>query len=382
MQNLDITQDPPSSVLSASKTPPALSLPMAALLSSHPIPFSLSDLSQANIDLLTQILSQTPTDKNHRKALSTLIKTLPHHLRAPVPHQSKIVNRLSLSINVPACAPLCSLHSPLNAQLIRTIFTAVATEVGIRLNTLASSTCLHPEQKALVQNLRKLQALWLAAETYSKTPSAHPDPSWPYQIDACEACMLARIGASIPTITALRTVILSRKRKYRPEPRLLRWVDGWIGWTGEAESLRVISEDDGAKLKKARRAARRRCARGMGREDHETVRNAAAGDSDDDFEHEIIDHYAALPSSTCLPIEERECFDQPQTETFQDFKSIHQSSRQNIAPHSANSGEIHGGREAEQQAKDYQALLGGQTYVEPRRERRSKSTTWSAFIRP
>ncbi len=356
---------------------------MAALLSSHPIPFSLSDLSQPDIDLLTQILSQIPNGKDHRKALSTLIKTLPHHLRAPILLQSKIVHLLPQSVKAPACAPLCSLHRPLNAQLIRTIFTAVAIEVGIRLNTLASSTCLNPEQEGLVQSLRRLQALWLAPETYHKTFSAHPDPSWPYQTDACEACMLSRIGASIPTIIALRTVILSRKRKHRPEPRLLRWVEGWIGWTGEAESLRVMSEDDGLELNKARRAARHVAGRGMRRERNQNVQNAAAGDSGDDFEHEIIDHYAALASSTYLPIREGDkCFGHPPTDIAQESEGSQRPSRQDIASHLADSGEIQKNGEAEQRAKDYQALLGGKPYSEPRRGRRSKSTTWSAFLRP
>lgn len=351
---------------------------MTALLRSHPIPFSISDLSRYDIDLLTQILSQTPNDNSQLRGVSNLIRALPHHLRAPIPFQARVADLLPRSARAPACPPLCSLHRTLNAQLIHAIFTAIVVEVGIRLNRLAASTRLDREQERLVQGLRELQALWLIPGIYRTTFRANPSPRWRYQDDACEACILSIIGNSTSTITALRTVILSRLQRHRPKPRLLRWVDGWIGWTGRAESLRVTSEDDAAALRRIRETTRRAEGRGRGRERNGLAPDAAAED-DDDFENDIIEYYAGLPSSIYSPIGGYD------GRSSGPSSSTYLPTGRGDTPFSDPTRDydrrIYTSLAADQRADDYQALLGSRTWSEASgRGRQSAMTTWSAFL--
>jgi len=365
---------------------------MPALLpSSHnhrqPIPFFLSDLSQPDIDLLTLLLSQAPTASqpsssahhpgNH-PALRALIHTLPTHLLAPLPHQHTIVSLFPRTTNLPPCAPLCPLHRPLNAQLIRIIFTALTTELGPRLDALA--THLHPSH--LLLRLRPLHALWLPAPTYRARFHADHLPLWAFQPDGCEACMLARVGADKATLVALRTLLLSRRRKGRPAPRLLRWVDGWIAAVGgqEAEALRVEGEVDGRALRGVRGAARR--ARGGRRGDESESEG-------DDLENEIIEIYASFPSSSDLHVPSRaqgarRLGESPtgraRLSDGGSWRSGLQSGASSLEPRRGRDRRRVG--EAERRADEYRALLGSRASSDrPGGERRSGSTSWSSFIR-
>jgi hypothetical protein len=142
-----------------------------------------------------------------------------------------------------------------------------------------------------------------------------------------------------PTIIALRTVILSRKRKHRPEPRLLRWVEGWIGWTGEAESLRVMSEDDGLELNKARRAARHVAGRGMRRERNQNVKTPPLGIAEMILSMRLLTIMLRLLLQHIYRLEGDKCFGHPPTDIAQESEGSQRPSRQDIASHLADSGD-------------------------------------------
>ncbi|KAI9887115.1 MAG: hypothetical protein M1823_001105 [Watsoniomyces obsoletus] len=247
---------------------------MSAILHPDKIPFSISDLTTTDIDSLTHILSQplwVPNSDSsplgtrqlwdRQKAISKLIQDLPFHLRRPIPSQTRIVSFISRKCNddIPPACHLCDAHSRLNAQLIQTILSRIQIEVGERLNTFAKNMSkLSPEYKDLVCELRALHALWIPPDVYRKTYLSEPHTKWTFQPDECGACILARIGEDKHTLMLLRMTILARQKRRLPEPRLLRWVDGWIDWTGAAEEIRKESNEKEKELGKTRRVFHKR----------------------------------------------------------------------------------------------------------------------------
>jgi len=193
--------------------------------------------------------------------------------------------------------------------------------------------------------------------------------------------MLARVGAQNSALVALRTVLVSRRQKGRRAPRLLRWVDGWMAAVGgqEAEAMRVEGGVDGRVLRGARRraaaaATRRREGGGLeGGREEEDADEGSEGEGDD-FENEIIHLYTGRPSSTDVHLP---------TDHDEISSSSRQSGRQS-GPSSLGSRRRRdqGMGEAETRADEYRALLGSRASSDrPNSERRSGSTTWSAFLR-
>ncbi|KAI9721242.1 MAG: hypothetical protein M1812_002403 [Candelaria pacifica] len=348
---------------------------MAGLFSSQKIPFSIADLSKSDISLLTQILSLPPsankgtlTRRQTTQASSTLVSSLPKHLRAPIPYQHRIVTFISKHVpSMPpsTLAPLCPTHSTMNTQLIHSIFTCLALEVGIRLNTLTVHMHLYPEQETFIHSLRELHSLWLAPEVYKRTFLESPPAKWSYETSRCEACMLARIGGDADMICKLKVALVSRLRSNHREPLLVRWVDGWLDWVNEGGSFlqgaerKVKIEEEAKTFRNVRRTAQRAKKGKIPKVKSEKNKNPFDDDKqlksgkgknpfDDDkhdkdpkikseknknpfeddkhnkepiqdqeieapdeipeptgadFEHSIIDHYAALMSTTHLPIQ-------------------------------------------------------------------------------
>ena len=296
---------------------------------------SLSNISSIEISTLTHILQLLPNEDNdaYRTRVAEATTTLPSHLKRP--------NRLSLLfLSGPAASqPLCAIHRPLNHILIHSIFTLVAIEAGLRLNSLvANNHRLSPSQWDLISRVRSLHALWLNPVTYRKTflEPAPQDPTRRYQEDECEGCILARIGGSLHDLAGLRTILLSRTRTKKPlksgPPRLLILIDSWIvnrvnyGEEGPLvwilEEVLVQSDRVAADLKvlrkaiwKERRDKSRKARFNAPTPDIQASSTANVApsfssnaltvveedDENNDFENEIIDHYAALMSTPYLP---------------------------------------------------------------------------------
>lgn len=293
--------------------------------------FTIRDLTREDIKLLTQILHRYREDEQSAKRTQTLIAGVPPQLR-----RSGFLNLISnRTSRLPAIAPACSFHKPLNAHVIRSIFNLVALEVGVRINHLvARSDKFSFAQRVVLNSLRELHSMWLEPDVYSGTFLQEPLAEWSYQENKCEACILARIGENTDILTALRTVILSRTqtRKRRRQPRLTRWVEEWIDRHADLRlTLFQKSNEDGQEMKRAWKAAykdrisheqnsrrehdRQRAdkvvetsrVRGNDIErpdegNDETEPADHTGEDQYDFEHEIIDHYAALVSSQYLPL--------------------------------------------------------------------------------
>ncbi len=244
---------------------------MDAILHPDKIPFSISELSHTDIDSLTHILSQplwlpgaqSPLASrqlwDRQQAIAKLIQDLPFHLRRPIPKQTSIVSFIAKRTDIPTACRLCKAHSKLNAQLIQTILSRIQVEIGERLNTFTKNVSgLSREHQDLVGRLRALHALWIPLEIYRKTYLSESKLKWTFQPDGCGACIIARIGEDRETLMLLRTTILARQKRHLAEPRLLRWVEGWIAWTGAAEEILVESNAKERKLRKMRRMFQKR----------------------------------------------------------------------------------------------------------------------------
>ncbi|KAK2762315.1 hypothetical protein FQN54_001325 [Arachnomyces sp. PD_36] len=292
-------------------------------------PFTIRELTRKDIKILAQILHKPTRDEEWTKLVETLIDVAPSQLR-----RSTLLTLISRKSNrVPAVAPACALHKPLNGHVIRSIFNLVALEVGVRINHLvARSDNFSFVQRDILQSLRELHSMWLQPDVYSSTFLETPLPEWSFQEDKCEACMLARIGENVIILTSLRTVILSRTRtrpntrtgKRPRRPRITRWVEEWINCHEHFKSAMLKkSDEDGQEMKQAWKAAykdRRNhresvCSESVGEgtstecsKDDSFVgdeeREPAGHEGEDryDFEHEIINHYDALVSTQYLPL--------------------------------------------------------------------------------
>lgn len=332
------------------------------------IVLSIQDLNDNDQVKLTQVLQIRLCEDalQYTNRVSVEIQHLPTHLKRP-----KALIEMLVKGYEPA--PLCKFHKSLNARLIRSIFSAVAVEIGLRCNSFmtSSSDVMVGHFKAIVA-LRRTHSMWLDPETFRRTFGEEPTREWPYQQDQCEACMLSRIGGNLDILSTLRSVLLSRTRtksatRERPGmPRLLRFVEKWIVSHGQLGRERLLDSDRvGADLKVARKNNWR-----MRRWDRErrAARQALSGstlhddtmDKDFDYsdpENEVIDHYAALVSTSNLPLPSQKIDQDTQA------KSENEQFPENVSGEFSFQGAY---QEMEQKNGSESRRDSTQTYVSPR----------------
>ncbi|OQE14716.1 hypothetical protein PENSTE_c033G08828 [Penicillium steckii] len=219
---------------------------------SEPHPGSVNMLDRSELNKLTQILHLDNTgmmQTEYIPRIENLIQNLPKRLRRSRP--------LSLGFKtVPA--DLCELHSRLNADIISNIFYFIQVEVTehFRLFDQWPELC-HPVEAEVLRRLRTLKGMWTK-------PGSIPEPiykGWPYQINGCRACMLARIASDMDALRNLRVVILSRTRtrkNHRPRT-LMGFVDECINQFQEEEKEQMFNVS--SQLAFGMKAARKACTR-------------------------------------------------------------------------------------------------------------------------
>ncbi|KAI9818610.1 MAG: hypothetical protein M1832_004383 [Thelocarpon impressellum] len=278
------------------------------LLSPVDAPHHLIDLTSPDVEVLTNVLSLplVPPDdlsprplslSTRRHAVVNFVRALPGRLRAPLLSLSRLCGGSETH--------LCSAHDGLCAPMIRSIFAALVAETTLRLSCFTLRfPFMSRRAQDTVSALRAMQAMWLPPNRWAPPRGA----KWRRQPDGCEACVLARIGADESSLVHLRAALLSRTWRNRRPPRLLRWVDGWIGWTGRRQEIEDESQTRSRELRKTRRAVlreqgkvkpSRKVPEEKPIEEEEEAVEAEADDeveqSDgEDSEARIIDYYAAL----------------------------------------------------------------------------------------
>lgn len=150
---------------------------------------------------------------------------------------------------------LCDLHGSLNHDLVHDILRLVQREVTSHFRQLdAYPDLISPMETEVLARLRALKGLWT-----KPSPDGPVAPqAWPYQINGCAACILARIASDKDALRNLRIVIQSRTRtrkNHRPR-ELSIFVDHAINRFNpvEAEELHSSASQIAFDMKRARKA--------------------------------------------------------------------------------------------------------------------------------
>lgn len=150
---------------------------------------------------------------------------------------------------------LCDLHWSLNHYLVDDILRLVKREVTSHFRQLDTYPGLiEPVEAEILHRLRALKGLWT-----KPSPDGPVAPNaWPYQINGCTACILARIASDKDALSNLRVVIQSRTRtRKNHRPRELNiFVDHCINRFDpvEAEVLHTTVSQLAFGMKRARKA--------------------------------------------------------------------------------------------------------------------------------
>lgn len=284
----------------------------------------IEDLTPAEIDRLTQLLSLAPLrspSPNWLRDQTHCLSSFPPTLQKP----SSFVPRLAMALPfTPPKAELCKTHKSLNSCLIRRIFLQVSAESTIRLTRLVENPFLSEELDDFVKRMHTINSLWMSAESYRGAFSAIPfDTRFNCIPSGCEACILASVGGNHRILSDLRASLLGRKRRGQPKAALFKLVEGWIDWTGKGDTIRAGSDALGKEIRhcrrqmqKARRQKRRNIEEGILDDEIGRGSETLVGDASDDeylkigdekvekdgrdFAGSIIDYYANLMSTTNL----------------------------------------------------------------------------------
>lgn len=230
-------------------------------------PLKIEKLEPKDLKALTYILNIdiTSTDEKDKpgpdveRRVRNLITQLPPQLR------DHWIFRLIPNSVIP-CAVACPVHEDLNRPVINHVFRLIKREVGLHLDVLYEFPDLvGEEEKTILGKLRAMEGMWM---------DVAPPGSWDFQHNKCEACMLARIGADQAALENLRIVLLSRNRtrKPRPPPRLIKWVEEWIGQHIDACRLFYASGMKAYAMKEMRKAALRARRKQRLQQEHHEIR--------------------------------------------------------------------------------------------------------------
>ncbi|KAJ5100068.1 hypothetical protein N7532_007069 [Penicillium argentinense] len=209
-------------------------------------------LDRDDVRLLTQILHLDNTGVmqiDHKPLIARLIENLPKRLRRARPR--------SFGLKKPA-REICEVHSQLNGELIEHIFIFVQREVTVHLRLFEDNPDLcHPVEDYIVTRLRGMRAMWT-----KPSPEIPTIPfAWPYQINECPACMLARVASDIAAVHYLRVMVLSRtrtRRNHRPRT-LMPFIDECINQLGGNITEEIYNTS--SQLAFGMKAARKACVK-------------------------------------------------------------------------------------------------------------------------
>ncbi|PLN86670.1 hypothetical protein BDW42DRAFT_55717 [Aspergillus taichungensis] len=217
-------------------------------------PFTLTDLTRADLNMLIEALA---ADETNESKIKSAIRHLPLALR-----RNFMVKLVKNPVVQPAV--LCGEHKSLNPYVVNHILSLVKREVTEHLGCFDGyMDHLAPEMKCVMQSIGAIRGMWWAPSAAELEP---PVRAVKFQENGCEACMLARIVSQPVYMTDLRGALLSRTRTRgsidRP-PRLLAFVDSAINRRSNAAELLYISGQVGFELKKARKQAARHFRGGL-----------------------------------------------------------------------------------------------------------------------
>ncbi|KAJ5914579.1 hypothetical protein N7504_003462 [Penicillium tannophilum] len=150
----------------------------------------------------------------------------------------------------------------MNADVLRDILNLVQREVTQCFHPFDRHPQLvRPTEMYILSKLRALKGMW----TKPVLGSSVPPGAWPYEINGCAACILARIAVKKEIVLLLRVALQSRTRtgkNHRPR-RLMMFVDECMNRFSheDAEEIFSISSNLAYRMKDARKA----CSKARGK---------------------------------------------------------------------------------------------------------------------
>ncbi|KAI1212344.1 uncharacterized protein F4807DRAFT_367527 [Annulohypoxylon truncatum] len=224
----------------------------------------IRDLSDANVNSLTRLLSRRPEygiaipSRRWLTRQEEKLKSLPSELLRTSNPLKRLVIKIADSIDPNAIDPravLCKTHANLNPFLIRRLFLAVAYEVTVHTDTLRSwkGRKDFPIISALIGRVDAIAALWTQPDLYRECYGTPPfENHMVFVKSGCEACIISALGANARVLADLRSILVDRieRRLPRPdgrpakEPRLARYVDEWINHLKEERAAKCREMSD------------------------------------------------------------------------------------------------------------------------------------------
>ncbi|OJD20653.1 hypothetical protein ACJ73_08013 [Blastomyces percursus] len=136
----------------------------------------------------------------------------------------------------------CTRHEKLNGKLSEYIFDLIKFEVSKRIDDYTKQRRSITETE---QYLRQLNTMWMDSSRFAKE-YGKPTGAWPYQMNKCDACMVARVAQNALALKQLRTFLEARALKTRSQrenasqPRLLFWVKAFLDLHETKEKNRLL----------------------------------------------------------------------------------------------------------------------------------------------
>ncbi|KAI0380981.1 hypothetical protein F5Y04DRAFT_89209 [Hypomontagnella monticulosa] len=233
------------------------------------------DLSGDGVKHLTRLLSRRPEygigipSRRWLNRQEEKFKDMPNECLRPKSLLKRfvlrVIDRLDPSLADPR-AVLCKVHQKLNPWLIRRLFLVLAYEVTVHTDFLRTWKDRSNYQilSAFIGRIDAIAALWTEPDLYRECYGTPPfEGHMLFVRSGCEACILSALGANARALADIRSILVDRieRRQPRPDgrrtkdPRLLRYIDGWIDHLGSdrAARCRAMSENVLVELR-ARRA--------------------------------------------------------------------------------------------------------------------------------
>ncbi|KAF1986745.1 hypothetical protein K402DRAFT_420815 [Aulographum hederae CBS 113979] len=203
-------------------------------------PKTLDDLSEHDMDLLTQVLSGSPPLTKpkripaYERRVKKQIKELPRHLVHHTPALEKKVQDVLLRGSARVIlSGTCKLHSGLLRGLLWDIWNAVNTEIrsGIPnlLAKLRRKELLKEFHEDMMEYVNVVPSMWMSPTAYQERYNRSIYPKWAKQQDSCPGCMLTRLGDDVGVLIMLRVGFMGRVKSSKWEnSKRLAWYDAWI----------------------------------------------------------------------------------------------------------------------------------------------------------
>ncbi|KAL2366902.1 hypothetical protein RJZ56_000234 [Blastomyces dermatitidis] len=124
----------------------------------------------------------------------------------------------------------CARHEKLKGKLSEYIFDLIKFEVSERIDDYTRQRGSITETE---QYLRQLNHMWMDSSRFAKE-YGKPTGAWPYQMNKCDACMVARVAQNAIALKQLRAFLEARALKTRSQrenasqPRLLFWAKAFL----------------------------------------------------------------------------------------------------------------------------------------------------------